>query len=285
MNFSDINPYIRFAQQRHWQESYPHAVLAYDFRMFYGISGRITVTTPKQQYHITANTFVIIPPACPYRLLLDREETEPHSFGILNFDMTCHRADHKHTITPQTADQFDTALVISREAPPELTEPAFFEGDFQTGELFRRILDIYIRRPHLYHEECGALLKLILTLTHRSAMDRDNRLPKLVEKVMGYVHANYNKDITNASIAQHFLYHPNYVNRVFKEAMGESLHRYMIHYRLKIAKSLLTGTDNSIDEIARAVGFDSPSYFSKYFKQYFGESPLAFRANHIKNLL
>ena len=44
------------------------------------------------------------------------------------------------------------------------------------------------------------------------------------------------------------------------------------------------GSVDSIEEIARTVGFESPSYFSKYFKDYFGEPPLSFRANHIKNL-
>jgi signal transduction histidine kinase/DNA-binding response OmpR family regulator len=44
--------------------------------------------------------------------------------------------------------------------------------------------------------------------------------------------------------------------------------------RLKLSRKLLTTTDKNISEIAYEVGFSSPSYFSKCYKDYFGESPL-----------
>ena len=43
--------------------------------------------------------------------------------------------------------------------------------------------------------------------------------------------------------------------------------------RLKKAASLLTTTDKTIAEIAYEVGFTSPSYFTKCYKEYFGENP------------
>lgn len=46
--------------------------------------------------------------------------------------------------------------------------------------------------------------------------------------------------------------------------------------RLKKAASLLASTDKSISEITYEVGFTSPSYFTKCYKEYFGESPSDF---------
>lgn len=46
--------------------------------------------------------------------------------------------------------------------------------------------------------------------------------------------------------------------------------------RLKKAASLLSATDKSISEITYEVGFTSPSYFTKCYKEYFGESPSDF---------
>ena len=43
--------------------------------------------------------------------------------------------------------------------------------------------------------------------------------------------------------------------------------------RLKRAASLLASTEKSVSEIAYEVGFTSPSYFSKCYKEYFGEDP------------
>lgn len=46
--------------------------------------------------------------------------------------------------------------------------------------------------------------------------------------------------------------------------------------RLKKAASLLASSDKTISEITYEVGFTSPSYFTKCYKEYFGESPTDF---------
>ena len=43
--------------------------------------------------------------------------------------------------------------------------------------------------------------------------------------------------------------------------------------RLKRAASLLSGTEKSVSEITYEVGFSSPSYFAKCYREYFGKSP------------
>ncbi len=46
--------------------------------------------------------------------------------------------------------------------------------------------------------------------------------------------------------------------------------------RLKRAASLLASTEKTVAEITYEVGFSSPSYFTKCYKEYFGESPTDF---------
>lgn len=43
--------------------------------------------------------------------------------------------------------------------------------------------------------------------------------------------------------------------------------------RLKRASSLLSSSDKTVSEVCYEVGFSSPSYFSKCYKEYFGENP------------
>ena len=43
--------------------------------------------------------------------------------------------------------------------------------------------------------------------------------------------------------------------------------------RLKRADRLLETTDKSISEIAYEVGFSSPSYFTKCYREFFGRTP------------
>ena len=46
--------------------------------------------------------------------------------------------------------------------------------------------------------------------------------------------------------------------------------------RLKKAASLLASSEKTISEITYEVGCTSPSYFTKCYKEYFGESPTDF---------
>lgn len=43
--------------------------------------------------------------------------------------------------------------------------------------------------------------------------------------------------------------------------------------RVKLARKLLTTTDKTVSEIAYEVGFATPAYFSKCYKDAYGESP------------
>jgi DNA-binding response OmpR family regulator/predicted DNA-binding transcriptional regulator AlpA len=53
----------------------------------------------------------------------------------------------------------------------------------------------------------------------------------------------------------------------------------MRQLRLKQARKLLTTTSKSISEVAYEVGFSSPAYFTKCYRQAFGETPSNLRGN------
>jgi AraC family transcriptional activator of pobA len=53
----------------------------------------------------------------------------------------------------------------------------------------------------------------------------------------------------------------------------------MVHQRLILeAKRYLTFTTLTAKEIALALGFEDPAYFTRFFKRQAGVSPLTFRA-------
>ncbi|MGN0190685.1 MAG: ATP-binding protein, partial [Candidatus Cryptobacteroides sp.] len=65
--------------------------------------------------------------------------------------------------------------------------------------------------------------------------------------------------------------------RKTKALTGYSPNEYIRIIRLKTASDLLSSTENTVSEVAYSVGFTSPSYFAKCYKEYFGESPKAGR--------
>lgn len=65
----------------------------------------------------------------------------------------------------------------------------------------------------------------------------------------------------------------SYLSSLFKTLYGTTFQNYMITARLDRAKILLLSTDMKVYEIAAAVGFEDPNYFSAAFKKQFGASP------------
>ncbi|MDH3245380.1 MAG: helix-turn-helix domain-containing protein [Saprospiraceae bacterium] len=63
------------------------------------------------------------------------------------------------------------------------------------------------------------------------------------------------------------------LHRKLKKLTGLSTSHYIRSLRLQMAKELFSDQSLNVSEVAFAVGFSSPAYFSKVFKEQFGMSP------------
>ncbi len=66
---------------------------------------------------------------------------------------------------------------------------------------------------------------------------------------------------------------PEYFCRLFKQKTGVSYSTYLTTYRLTRARELICTTDLKMAEVARQVGYENPSYFSRLYKKHMGLSP------------
>jgi len=74
------------------------------------------------------------------------------------------------------------------------------------------------------------------------------------------------------------------LNEAVKKATGNTVGK-AIQARISLeAKRLLTNTDASIGEIAFALNFEDPAYFSRFFKKHTGLAPQAFRESQSRLL-
>lgn len=74
---------------------------------------------------------------------------------------------------------------------------------------------------------------------------------------------------------------PHHLCRAFKAATGLPPHRWQVVRRIERARTLLTGTTLPVAEVASAVGYDDPAYFSRLFAKETGHSPRAWRAEGV----
>jgi len=71
---------------------------------------------------------------------------------------------------------------------------------------------------------------------------------------------------------------PSRFNVVFKEAIGSAPKVYMRDMRLRRASAILLSSDMPVYLVAEACGFNSASYFSRFFARHIGMPPADFRA-------
>lgn len=95
--------------------------------------------------------------------------------------------------------------------------------------------------------------------------------------LLDYIEHSLSEHITLDSLAEQVHFDKSYLIARFKESLGTSPIRYVNHMRIERAKTLLATTDASITQIAKTVGFSSIHYFSRYFKEKEGVTPVEYR--------
>lgn len=74
-----------------------------------------------------------------------------------------------------------------------------------------------------------------------------------------------------------------YLRRIFKKQHGVSPAGFVIRQRLQLAKQLLE-ENRTVAQVAAAVGYRDPLYFSRLFKKRLGLSPTEYRQKHRDDL-
>lgn len=124
-----------------------------------------------------------------------------------------------------------------------------------------------------YQTRMGQLLEEIAFHTTQSRKNRD-----LIEMVKAHVVQNLGLDLSLTSVAAKMAISPNYLSKMFKDETGEHFVEFVIEQRMHRARELLEGTTLSVEEVSRAVGYNTTTYFIKRFRERFGLTPKHFRS-------
>ncbi|WP_181592966.1 helix-turn-helix domain-containing protein [Paenibacillus sp. YN15] len=142
----------------------------------------------------------------------------------------------------------------------------------------------------LYHDSCrhsdmDSLLKwhcrildacIGLIRAKSEDAEADN---KLVQKALEHIHANYGGKLSLKNTADHVHLTPEYFSKLFKAHTATSFTDYLIHYRIRMARSLLKERIYKANEVAAMVGFSDVKHFYKTFKRLTGFTPQEYKNN------
>lgn len=99
----------------------------------------------------------------------------------------------------------------------------------------------------------------------------------VIKQVVDYIEENLEEEINLDKIAKNAGYSKFYLNRVFTEQTGLTIHKYLKNRRLAAAAEKLVRTDKTITQIALEAGYDSQQAFSFAFKQVYRYPPKGYR--------
>ena len=104
---------------------------------------------------------------------------------------------------------------------------------------------------------------------------------KILADIINIINENLSKeDLCVQDLADELALSRSKLYRKIKELTGKSANEMIRKMRLEKSKELLEITDMTIGEICYKVGFSSPSYYTKRFKEYTGLIPKEYRLNN-----
>ena len=147
------------------------------------------------------------------------------------------------------------------------------------GEL-DRLLALYRRRDY------GAALLLKAAITALTAdMAQSGALEEQVIRdyspavadTIRYIRRHLSLQLSVRELAGRLYLTPNALGRQFRQETGLTIGRYIDDLLFFSAQAQLIRSDKTIREISDALGFCDPFYFSRRFKQRYGQTPGAYR--------
>jgi len=107
----------------------------------------------------------------------------------------------------------------------------------------------------------------------------DERLALLqpYQKVLDYIYANLSPGLSIRSLSALVNLSDYYFSQKFKKTMGRSVKDFIADKLIEKSCAELACTGRKVREIADSLGFRDEYYFSRYFKQHTGQTPIQYR--------
>jgi AraC family transcriptional regulator of arabinose operon len=133
--------------------------------------------------------------------------------------------------------------------------------------------------------ECTSLLYAFLIKVHKhihpDIEDSKSSRYKTLQPVIAFINERFGEDITLEDMAQKIHVTTSYLCRIFNQTYAMSPFTYLNRIRIQKAKELLFEYPGmTVNDVSRAAGYNSTSYFCAVFKRLEDLSPEKFRKIH-----
>ena len=240
------------------------------YEIFLPVAGSLAFDVEAYRYTVERGSVLILPPFVSHRLIV--QDSEPLEYLYAQFSPKAMPDEEDLRSTVEALFRgYGEGEMSMRHLPKESF--AFVHGALKrlcvsgTKEVhnqFFRILSPLLREILLYgipvNGKQGELAK------------KGSRKTALTDQIVDYVSLHY-ADIQDLSfVVDVFHYSTVHVNSLFKNRLGVSLWRYVLHIRLDRACDMLVNGIHA-SEVALSCGFKDYSTFYRLFKKSYGITP------------
>lgn len=103
--------------------------------------------------------------------------------------------------------------------------------------------------------------------------------------IIDYIRLHQNENLRVSQLAAHFGYNEKYLSHLFAQITGVPLKQFILSSKVDAANFMLTDTNKSIADIAKALSFSDGHNFSRTYKKLTGLTPSEYRNTYAKRLL
>lgn len=121
------------------------------------------------------------------------------------------------------------------------------------------------------------LIILLSRYINRQLTSLKNLENEHLKKAMNKIHTNYCNDFSVAQLAKECKVSDRYLRKLFRFYLESTPQEYCNNLKIRKATELLADRNVPVMEIAYSVGYSTPQYFSRMFKEKYGFSPQTYR--------
>ncbi len=152
------------------------------------------------------------------------------------------------------------------------------------GDIKRRLdfmLSEYESKNRGYTElvRCGLLEIIILSM--RNIESSPSTIDEKAKYIIKYINEHYAEDITLSNLADTFYCSVANLSVIFKKNCGMTFTRYLQRVRVMAACRLLRERNNSVDDVAEAVGYRDVRHFRAVFRNVMDTNPMSYRKRQL----
>ncbi len=127
---------------------------------------------------------------------------------------------------------------------------------------------------------CGIIIhKMLSDLYENIQSTKSKQSDNIAFEIRAYLDQKICEKVTLDNIVDTFFVSKTRLIHLFQKNFGVSPYQYLISQRINMACSLLKNSNLSVREIAEILQFADPHYFSNFFKNKIGISPVDYRKN------